>query len=72
MRIVCIDVVIGIEFYRAAALARLCRALWAAMVARLTLDARLIGAAYERLAAALLRWLLVERLFGQSQNESHE
>ena len=72
MRIICIDVVIGIEVYRAAALARLCRALWAAMVARLTLDARLISAAYDRLATALLGWLLVERLFGRPQNESHE
>ena len=72
MRVVCLDVVIGIEVYRATAVKGWRRALWVAMVFRLTLDARLIALANQRLAAALADWFFVERLFGLPENESHE
>jgi hypothetical protein len=71
MRIVCIDIGIGIEIYRAVALYKLARALRTAMVARLTLDVRLIVVANRRLAAAVADCLFVERCFGPPQNEPY-
>jgi hypothetical protein len=72
MRIVCVDIIIGMEIYRAMALHKLGRALWAAMVARFTLDVRLIAEASRHLAAAAANWLLVETLCGPLRNEPYE
>lgn len=72
MRVICVDVIIGIEVYRATALERLGRALWVAIVARLTFDARLIAVADQRLVAALRDWLFIESLFGPPENGPYE
>jgi len=72
MRVICIDVVVAIEVYRAKALEGLERAVWVAMVARLTFEARLTAVADQRLAAALRDWLFIESLFGPPENGSDE
>jgi hypothetical protein len=71
MRVICVDVIIRIEVYCATALERLERAVWVAIVARLTFDARLIAVADQRLAA-LRDWFFIESLFGPPENGSHE
>jgi hypothetical protein len=72
MQVICVDVIIRIEVYRATALERLGRAVWVAMVARLTFDARLIAVVDQRLAAALRDWFFIESLFGPPENGSDE
>ena len=72
MRIVCIDIVIEVEIYRASALRELGQALRVATVARLTLDARLITVVNRRLAAAVANWLFIERSLGSPKNELYE
>lgn len=72
MRIICIDIVIGVEIYRASALHELGQALRVAMVACLMLDARLVTVANRRLAAAAANWLFIERSFGSPKNEPYE
>jgi hypothetical protein len=70
MRVVCIDVVIKIKLFRTAVLEELGRALWVAMVARLTFDARVIAVSNQHVAEALTVWFLIESLLDSPDDES--
>lgn len=72
MPIINIDVVIGIEIYRATTPDEVRRAMWLAMVARLTCDVQVISIANRRLIATLASWAFTERLFGPSRNQADE
>jgi hypothetical protein len=72
MRVVCIDVVIESGGLHAAALEDLGRAVWLAMVARLTGDARWIAVVNQHLVEALVYALFIEELFGPPGAESYE
>lgn len=72
MPIIRIDVVIGIEVYRTTTPDEVRRAIWLAMVARLTCDARIISTANRRLIAELASWAFTEHLFGPSKKQADE
>jgi hypothetical protein len=72
MPIIHIDVVIGIEIYRATAPDEVRRAMWLMMVARLTCDAQVISTANRHLIAELASWAFTERLFGPSKKQADE
>jgi hypothetical protein len=62
MRVVCIEVAIETGALRAAVMEELARALWVAMIARLTFDARLIAVANQYVSNALTVWFRIESL----------
>lgn len=72
MRVGCLDVVIESEALRTAALEELGRAVWLAMVARLTGDARWVAVANHHLGEMLAYALFVEGLLGSPETGSHE
>lgn len=72
MRVICINVVTGIEGYRATVQEKLGRAVWWAMVTRFTFDSRMIAAADYCLAEVLLDWFFVESLFDEPNAEPSE
>lgn len=71
MRVVCIEVAIEIGQLRSAVQEELGRAVWVAMVARLTFNPLLIGLANQYVSNALAVWFFIERLPGPPEDEPH-
>jgi hypothetical protein len=71
MPVICIDVVIKVGLIRDSVLEELGRAMWVAMVARLTFDSRLISVANQHVAEALTVFFLLEDLLGWPGDDSH-
>ena len=72
MRVVFKEVAIETGPLRSAALEELGRAVWVAMVSRLTSDSRLIGVANQYVSDALAVWFLIESLLDSPDDELHE
>jgi hypothetical protein len=72
MRVVCIDVVIPGAALRAATLEDLGRAVWLAMAARLTGDARWAAVANHHLEETLAYAIFVEGLLGSPEIGSYD
>jgi len=72
MRVVYIEVAIEASLLRSAVLEELGRAVWIAMVARLTFDSRVIGVANQYVAKVLTVWFLFESLLDSPEDESYE
>lgn len=70
MRVVCIEVAIETGPLRSAVQEELGRAVWVAMVARLTFDSLLIGLANKYVSNALTVWFLIESLLESPDGKS--